>query len=328
MNLEEKKINKWTYFSFILLFVISAVVLTLCSINGGALDLGLSKAVVRIPVGTRSASTWLGTSFEIFGAYPICIIGCFVLLLLEYVFRVKGYGGKLNMALRVLIIAVSIGVAIYCTHDVLKFAYFIQNDKYDSLWSGLFSFSLLITIPISLILNVALYYMIAKMALDPDKVLRFVIVGLIGIIVSFVIVHVLKAVMPRERYRAIWFLNGGDFANYFTPWYKPGTILDLPMAVKDDFASFPSGHTQAASTLFIFMLMPYYFKEFNTKTAQIKCFGIAFLVVIITAFSRVIEGAHFLSDVSMGLFITSLSIFIPFVIERSLYYKKLENLGA
>lgn len=94
--------------------------------------------------------------------------------------------------------------------------------------------------------------------------------------------------------------------NHFTNW--------LTINGPNGHKSFPSGHTMAATLAIVFT----WFIE-NKKKRQFW-FGISVIYGILVAVSRVIIGAHFLSDVTFSFFIT---IFIIYIF-RELLIKNLE----
>ena len=71
----------------------------------------------------------------------------------------------------------------------------------------------------------------------------------------------------------------------------------------EEFKSFPSGHAGgSALTLMFAMLVPYFVK--GQEKIQLPMFYAGFAWLLLVAFARIRVGAHFLSDVSMGAFLT------------------------
>lgn len=116
------------------------------------------------------------------------------------------------------------------------------------------------------------------------------IVGLLTFLVTAAGVEVIKRVWGRPRYRDM--LNGvnGLTIDNFTPWYKIAGIKGC--------RSFPSGHTYAASETFLLLSVSDRIKEQRNKEPVF--FAAAFVFTALTAFARLIAGAHFLSDVVIG----------------------------
>lgn len=105
---------------------------------------------------------------------------------------------------------------------------------------------------------------------------------------------------PRPRY----IFNEKNPQDLFHPLW----ILNPFKALKDgdNFKSFPSGHTTYASLgMFVLPLLGFLFNK--DKKINIILFYIGLLWALLAALSRIVAGAHFLSDVSFGLIITSCS---------------------
>lgn len=114
----------------------------------------------------------------------------------------------------------------------------------------------------------------------------------------------LKDIWGRLRFRQL--VEAGSFDG-FTPWYTFGP---------GDGRSFPSGHTTAAAATFMLMGISYFFP--SQKKNELKYFIIAFVFTFTVGFSRLVRGAHFLSDITFAAII----VFTVFLIIRYLYVKK------
>lgn len=111
-------------------------------------------------------------------------------------------------------------------------------------------------------------------------------------------VNVLKSIMHRPRFRAIM-NNDIPFYNWWSRNSKYTYYMDEFFLDKEEFKSFPSGHTTEASIL----LAPIVFLPLANKKwekYQLPAFICAFCFVLLVGFARILAAAHFLSDVSMG----------------------------
>ncbi len=115
---------------------------------------------------------------------------------------------------------------------------------------------------------------------------RCAIVG----VATFFIIWAFKLTWGRVRFR-----QGASDPEIFTPWYLPQGF--------NGYYSFPSGHTANATVIFssVFYLkfLPDKFKKYKPLIVTLLALWIVFV-----AFSRVLIGAHFLSDVLFGAAIT------------------------
>jgi membrane-associated phospholipid phosphatase len=114
------------------------------------------------------------------------------------------------------------------------------------------------------------------------------ILGLL-VITEVILVNVLKMVWARPRMRSI------SSIEQFKYWWEVNGFLNL-----EEFKSFPSGHTANAFA----MIAGVEFISEEKETLKNKWLIFAFSWGILTAFSRVVLGAHFVSDVIFGGVVT------------------------
>lgn len=135
-------------------------------------------------------------------------------------------------------------------------------------------------------------FFIYKMGADKLKYYRkhgFIL--LILAITEMIVVNVLKIIWARPRMRSI------ETIEQFRRWYE----INGPMNA-EEFKSFPSGHTANG-----FMSIAYImFIPKDKKKLRSIATGIAVTWGICVAISRVLLGAHFLSDVFVGGYVTML----------------------
>jgi membrane-associated phospholipid phosphatase len=127
------------------------------------------------------------------------------------------------------------------------------------------------------------------------------IVALIGLAACFagsLVVDSIKTQWGRQRYFTM-----DDAPSQFTPWYEPVAEPEAPAT--DDFKSFPSGHSFSAMLALWFALFPRFIplpaKRKRTWTHAL--FAAALIFALLTMFSRLVYGRHFLSDVTAGALI-------------------------
>jgi membrane-associated phospholipid phosphatase len=119
-----------------------------------------------------------------------------------------------------------------------------------------------------------------------------------------IIVNIIKNVWARPRMRSI------NDVSQFKHWYEiNGWTND------NELKSFPSGHTSNGFVIIAYMMFVPYFKSIKMNYFLIGAVTWGTLV----ALSRVVLGAHFLSDVLVGSYIT---IFLFLLFERLILQKK------
>jgi membrane-associated phospholipid phosphatase len=137
--------------------------------------------------------------------------------------------------------------------------------------------------------------------------IAFSLCVLFSVVLAQGIVHGIKGIIGRQRYRTIKVLEYYGLNNFidYTRWYVINgkrvvgeELLALGVA-KDGYKSFPSGHTCAAAVTFVLATIPDFLNLDDKKRIRVK--GILLVVALtytsLVALSRVVIGAHFLTDV-------------------------------
>lgn len=145
------------------------------------------------------------------------------------------------------------------------------------------------------------------------KLVRFIIAAGIGILVANVLIMIVKDPVGRMRFRAINSAEGAALieagkAPGFTRWYhlngQPSEevllVFEKMYGVDDAFKSFPSGHTCSAGTVYALIMIPDLFQLKHKKGAKIACWTVPIVYTGLIAISRIVVGAHYMSDVLIG----------------------------
>ena len=111
-------------------------------------------------------------------------------------------------------------------------------------------------------------------------------------------ITLIKEIFHRPRYRSVF--NAG--VDYY-PWYiRCGNYKDLMKThslISEEFKSFPSGHS-GTSLCFALCALFLPFVDQKYKKLQLPLFIVGLLFAMLVMFCRMLVGAHYLSDVSMG----------------------------
>ena len=132
-----------------------------------------------------------------------------------------------------------------------------------------------------------------------NKIKDLALVGLITTLISLVCVEALKITWGRVRFRD---LSGdySEFTNLFTINGYTGN------------KSFPSGHTNAATSILLISLIVPRFT--NKKWLKNTIVGLCFVYAGLVAFSRIVVSAHYASDVLCGFVVGLLTISLTYYI--------------
>lgn len=164
---------------------------------------------------------------------------------------------------------------------------------------------------ITLLLGILLFAVVLILQYRADdtklkEMKKAAVLFIVLIIGEMVLVNVVKVIWGRPRMRML------ETMDDFRKWY----VIKGP-APGNEYKSFPSGHTANGFAAIGFTLFFSYFKTVNKKLILI--FAIVWGTLV--ALSRVVLGAHFLSDVITGGYITILLFFAL----NSLFFRKRES---
>lgn len=142
---------------------------------------------------------------------------------------------------------------------------------------------------------------------------KIIFVAFLTAVVALGIVNFGKIIFNRPRFRIAVHANEDYFVNWWQIYKGPKIFSN------EEFKSFPSGHTcgAAISTIvlpYLGLLVPAF------KKHCVTLFYLGFVITIAVAFSRILVGAHFLSDISMA----GLIVVVFFLVNNSFLYKELK----
>lgn len=121
---------------------------------------------------------------------------------------------------------------------------------------------------------------------------KIAMIGLILSLAPIFIINIIKMIWGRPRFRSM-----SNPSLQFTPWYLPQGLT-----TNNEFMSFPSGHAANSSTILWITLLPYAITSLKSIVKPITGFAIIWFICVMV--SRIIMGAHFMSDVVIGASIT------------------------
>ena len=152
---------------------------------------------------------------------------------------------------------------------------------------------------------------------DNPKLFLLIVILCVAIFMSLIAgTTLIKHIFHRPRYRMLqqYMMTSfrPDYVKFYH-WYEPckdyKEWMELYNVSKEDFKSFPSGHCATAA---VFILVINFLPLLNKKyqKLQLPLFYAGFAWLLLVCFVRMLVGAHFLSDVSMGSIITLVMLLI------------------
>ena len=142
------------------------------------------------------------------------------------------------------------------------------------------------------------YFMCRKS--EHEYLWLFLLIMLIALIIALVPgVTLIKSIFHRPRFRSV-----ETIGLEFHPWYEASKDYQLyPDTLKEEFKSFPSGHSATAMAFPVMAIfLPYINKDYKKYVLPCYIAGLAWALLVM--FARILVGAHYLSDVSMGAILT------------------------
>lgn len=278
-----------------------------------------------VSVGVFNITSIFGTFFAAFGEFPTFVMFSFAFGVTFF----AGFSSKGGKAVRIIlkvvsaIFAIMFGVmsGIMAMNYFVEYANHLGNDKLDTIL-------LVVGALIGLGVVIAGFFLLRRIPKDQyDKYRRVALTAIFVILADMIIVNLMKGAWGRLRYREVDPI-GAIFAagaaaqygldpekayfagrvaaakDYFTAWYLPqGSKYSemVSLATGEVFAdpkSFPSGHSADASAIFLITLLPYLFEK--TKKWSWLLGTIAGVWTLLVMFSRIVMGAHYISDVTFG----------------------------
>lgn len=284
-------------------FYLLAIVLIVGVILGSFFDLQLSQSIFS----NRNGFGIAVTSFALLIGYGFISFTGGLLL------RTTLNGNKAKWAKIILIVVNAI--------SILVASYFSQKEMFSV--NGLNKSGagyVILAWAIALIVQSAIYYLAYRISINlkDDKLFIVVLIIWAAIILSLVAgVIVLKDIVHRPRYRTVQLnIEGLTYHNWWEPFKEYKSFI-TDTITKEEFKSFPSGHAGASCLAVIgAIFIPYIFPL--KKRTQLIIYYSAVIYFLIVCFSRVLVGAHFLSDVSMGGLLTVVFGYIAFEITLKL----------
>ncbi len=140
----------------------------------------------------------------------------------------------------------------------------------------------------------------ARLCREVDRRLlrRIALAVFLIIFIEMILVNLIKVPWGRARMRLV----ANDPRAYFMPWWQAGGPLKAELTAAgvagEEFKSFPSGHTANATVMLLAGLLPLLRPQWAHRKHLLLGFGLVWTGLV--AFSRIIMGAHYLTDTVVG----------------------------
>ncbi len=332
-----------TIISIVLFVVILAVLIGVASV----FDYQISEILTEnaLPDGEYHATDFFGLVGEIIGSTPIYLFALFACAILFWC-SIKLLDKKPYNVILAIVFAIGAVVAgWFIFKDTFKYIFIHVNkvseyvllEQFDEFRHS----PAVVCVEVLLAMLTATLTIIATAHFKKEtlkKLFVLVLAGVIAAVVSNLLIMIIKGPVGRMRFRAInSTLGQGLIASgevEYTPWYisngqpNEGILNGFAQAygVEDAFKSFPSGHTCAAGTTYVLLMVPslFNFKEKKNYLGIALCWLVPIVYTGLIGLSRIVVGAHYLSDVTFGGTIA----FLCYMLVKEIFVDKGEHFFA
>lgn len=246
----------------------------------GDLDYNISKTLIH-------KSSVFGEIFNLFGEWP-ATLGMLISVTILFGGRHKDIKWK-NILGTIISIPMMVVFSAFAAFMPVRYLFEFED-------SGIPSWGYIVILILAIGFFVTALLMIKKLGNEKLRSYRkHGILLILLIVLEMVLVNVVKIIWARPRMRSM------DDISQFKKWHEIGGPMN-----SEEFKSFPSGHTANAFVAIAYTMFVPADNQKRLKWVTV----IAVIWGACTALSRVILGAHFLSDVVVGGYLTMLIFYI------------------
>lgn len=292
-----KKQRLFIILAIVLFVVVFAVLLTVATLY----DLQISQILTKnaLPAGAYFSTSNFGLFFETVGSAPIYLMAAFGATI-AFWWAIRKQNKVLSIALPVAMAFVVFVAVFFFVKDIFSY---VGEHMHDHEYMSKPYVVALIAL-LSLIIS-ALSILCWKQVKPEtnDKLIKLSLVILVSM-AGYLIIHFIKGPIGRMRYRAMNYSDEYGF-DMFTRWYVINGKRNLvPVAngveISDSCKSFPSGHTYSAAIVYGLICLPDLLESFNKKWIKALLYVGTIGFTATVAISRIVVGAHYMSDVLFG----------------------------
>lgn len=329
-------IKSKTIIAICLFVVLFATLVAIASVFDYQVSQILTKNALK--PGEYLADDLFGVVGEAIGTSPIYILLGVCTAILCWFFAKNFKDKKWGVALAVIFGLVGTVAWWYYIKDIMKYILEHAANEVGALGSVVYEYrhnGAVVACQVLVALTLQALTVLAIRPLKAEtlkKLVWWVIAALAACVLANILIMIIKEPVGRMRFRAInsevgqRLINAGLVKGY-TPWYisngQPdeaiiNSFIDAYPGASDAFKSFPSGHTCAAGMSYALIMLPDVVDFKHKKAGKIACWVTPIAITMLVAISRIVVGAHYMSDVTFG----GTFAFISFIIMREIFICK------
>lgn len=304
-------------FKLILPIIIVLAILVLATI----FDLQFSQAICILPYGEYFCYNTFVIICDVFGEsvlYVLLLVAIFII----FNYFLKKHANKKWAKTTILMLLAVLGlfISLFFVFKTLENYSYYASDKFLEFCS--YPLTKIFFCFVAIAIEISAFLVLNRLQQNTLKNLfKWAVIVIVVCLISNLMVKLLKIIVNRTRYRAMLYVGDTEFT-YYTNWFKfnKNTFPSLVSFGEDFFKSFPSGHACAAASIFNLCLLPQFLKN-NNKKVKISLILISTIYTVVVCFSRVLCGAHFLTDVLIGALIAICFVFLVNLLFNKIFNK-------
>lgn len=313
----------------IVLFSVLGGIALIALILGTIFDLEISKAIA-IGTGFSGGTDLFTMFFETVGEDVLYLLVASAFAVIIWYCR-KVEKNKLRIFLQILFFFLGFLILFFGAHRTLE--YIGEHMGEVGVREMSKPYVLLIKMTVALVLNIFIILSF-KVCKDEtiNKLFKWAIVVIVAAAVSNLIVQGFKIIWGRQRFYS---MEAEENFEGFSYWFaingkRVATPEQIALGFSNDiYKSFPSGHTCAATSIFLITLLPSFLSELNNKKSKIALWLIASIYVFAVGLSRILLGVHFFTDVYISFLITfGVIMLVKWFITKDVYKKLVKTTSS
>lgn len=310
-------------------YIATAFLFVALIVTGTFLDYSISEIISVADGSSYIANNSFAKFFEITGSVPLyAMTGFGTAFIAAKLIEVK------NKTLRIPLILLCAVATVFsytvCFKDCFK--YIAEHngvlDEYKAASGAAWGYSSLVAAGCAIVTYLIAFAMPKSIR---SGLFAFGLVTVISFAISQGLVQGLKPIFGRQRYRMIKVLEYNGLSEYvdYTEWFiirgnrKVRGSLSVLGIASDGYKSFPSGHTCSAamSLCLIGLAEKLGLKGKSYAIVKTLCCIIGVGITVTVAYTRIVMGAHYLTDVTFGAGFTIFAIIISEKLVKTLVKK-------
>lgn len=312
--------NQLTFFAVLWFVLIFGALVTIASLLDLQISIFLTKGTLI--QGQYFSTSQFGLFFETMGSAPIWVLGAIAAIIFLWN-AARGKNKPLSIILPIILAVLSVLLLYFFYEGMLGYMF----EKVDA--ENYTKVPYVIAIAVFMSAITAGLIILAFKFVKPEtaKILMKFALVIVCTAVFYLLIDIIKSPVGRIRFRTMNAIGDSNFYN-FTDWWVINGKRAVPNLPSDNCKSFPSGHTFSAGVIYSLICLPYLLPSLNRRWIKITLLAGTIVYTGVVGVSRIVVGAHFMSDVLFGGTIAFLAamLFKEIFVDKCKHFIALKNI--